>query len=809
MIFSKIKAIQFQGFRGLGANTCTVQFDGKNVLIVGGNGKGKSSIADGIELFFQGAVSHLEDVSSLPNVYATTAPKISIWPRSGDPSVVDIPKDGAPIWTPSGQGGFAGYPSAESFILRRNRLLAFIQARPGDRFKEFMGLLGMDNLERQKEAFKEAHKEAKLELDRIQQLLQARLEQCSLPDGDAPKSLTEGIRAAAELAAKKDLLAIKSVDDIPASIKLLSQKIGGADQVLLDKVSVGLASLSPTFPPNYEEELIRLEEAYSDVERALENSVDGEKGAIIKEGITFFEEHPDESICPLCGNGISPGELLDELRQREESLANLRSAQRRKKMMLARFSEALTKARDNYHEVLESCAEHFSSDGEKELWGATLAWLKHIVLEGVEQFIGDSREAFSQFADGCQLNRAIVDNLKMELQKEKKGLEKRLDEDIVGLHVSLTMLNKHAKAIDSLEEEVAAAKRFASLADRVRKTYNKAYSKSLSDSLQRFKGNVLKIYNFLHEGCGETPECKDISLIPQQGRAWLLRLGVDFLGVVDANPELFLSEGHLDSLGLAVYLAAVQEFNPKGTLLVLDDVVSSIDRDHQDRIAELLAHQFQDYQLLVTTHDERWGKILLNKADALGVKKSWIATKYGSWTPETGPTVTTLKGNWDHIQAALTEERYLTLGSLLRIVTESFMKRMIVRFQMYLPYKVDNRYTIKDLLDFSKPSESNVHYKAAKKARKENGLNKPAKLKQVLAGALMSSQNGHPAFEKERAEQLVMRVFGVDNLINELSHDSPNLSDVGLGAVRDFALSLKEAEEHCVACGYCSGEPSL
>ena len=73
----------------------------------------------------------------------------------------------------------------------------------------------------------------------------------------------------------------------------------------------------------------------------------------------------------------------------------------------------------------------------------------------------------------------------------------------------------------------------------------------------------------------------------------------------------------------------------------------------------------------------------------------------------------------------------------------------------------------------------------------------------------MSSQNGRPPLEKERAEQLVMRIFGVDNLINELSHDSPDISKIGLGAVRDFTLSLKEAEEHCVACGYCSGEPSL
>ena len=636
MTFSKIKSIQFQGFRGLGANTCTIQFDGKNVLIVGGNGKGKSSIADGIELFFQGNVSHISSASSLPNIYATSDPKISIWPKSGCPSTIDIPKNAAPTWTPIEQGCFTGYPSAESFILRRKSLLAFIEAGPGDRFKAFMALLGMDNLERQKDAFEEAHKEAKLELDRIQQLLQVRLGQCSLPDGSVPKSLMKGIQAAAELAAKNKLPTINSIEDVPATIKCLSQKIGGADQTLLDKISMGISSLAAIFPPNYEEELIRLEEAYSDVEQALKDSVDGEKGAIINEGIGYLENHPHENTCPLCGNNISPDELLNKLRHREKSLANLRSAQNRKNKMLSIFSVALTKARDNYHEILEKCADNFSSDKEKERWSGTHSWLKHIVEESVEQFIGNNEEAFTLFSEKCQLNKDIAENLKKKLQKEEEDLKKRLDGDTVGLLVFLTMLNKHAKAIESLEEGVDAAKKLASLADRIRKKYNKAYSKSLTDSLQRFKDKILNIYNFLHQGCGETPECKNISLIPKKGRTWLLSLEVDFLGAGDANPELFLSEGHLDSLGLAVYLAAVQEFNPKGTLLVLDDVVSSIDRDHQDRIAELLAHQFQEYQLLVTTHDERWGKILLNKADALGVKKLWKATKYGSWTPETG-----------------------------------------------------------------------------------------------------------------------------------------------------------------------------
>ncbi len=71
----------------------------------------------------------------------------------------------------------------------------------------------------------------------------------------------------------------------------------------------------------------------------------------------------------------------------------------------------------------------------------------------------------------------------------------------------------------------------------------------------------------------------------------------------DEDPRGFNSEGHLDSLGLCIFLAFVKHFNAGFPLMVLDDVVSSIDARHRSHICDLPLEEFSDYQLFVTTHD--------------------------------------------------------------------------------------------------------------------------------------------------------------------------------------------------------------
>jgi len=58
---TKIKKIRIHGFRGI--PDLELELDGKNLLLRGENGTGKSSIVDAVEFFFSGKISHLYSTS--------------------------------------------------------------------------------------------------------------------------------------------------------------------------------------------------------------------------------------------------------------------------------------------------------------------------------------------------------------------------------------------------------------------------------------------------------------------------------------------------------------------------------------------------------------------------------------------------------------------------------------------------------------------------------------------------------------------------------------------------------------------------
>ena len=83
----------------------------------------------------------------------------------------------------------------------------------------------------------------------------------------------------------------------------------------------------------------------------------------------------------------------------------------------------------------------------------------------------------------------------------------------------------------------------------------------------------------------------------------------------------------------------MRRFNGDWPLLVLDDVVSSVDARHKARIARLLFEEFSDHQLFITTQDGRWFNEIrkvqteLNRDD---VQNLIIQ----DWSLENGPAIT-------------------------------------------------------------------------------------------------------------------------------------------------------------------------
>lgn len=179
----------------------------------------------------------------------------------------------------------------------------------------------------------------------------------------------------------------------------------------------------------------------------------------------------------------------------------------------------------------------------------------------------------------------------------------------------------------------------------------------------------------------------------------------NFLGLADScDPRAFLSEGHLDSLGLCLYLATVRTFNPPGTMLVLDDVLTSIDREHRHRVAELLFEEFADFQLVLTTHDEHWFDILQTKARARGDQGNWLFKRIVRWTVEKGPESAAFESTWSHIEANLTDDSYRELGGPLRVIVRQSSKVKEFNFFYAFTHLVRSFWPVRDFSELSELS---------------------------------------------------------------------------------------------------------
>jgi hypothetical protein len=79
-----------------------------------------------------------------------------------------------------------------------------------------------------------------------------------------------------------------------------------------------------------------------------------------------------------------------------------------------------------------------------------------------------------------------------------------------------------------------------------------------------------------------------------------------FHGKAAYPPMKYLSESHLNSLGVVLFLASAKLFNRDSRFLVLDDIVTSFDQGHRRRLLRLLREQFSDWQIILLTHEAFW-----------------------------------------------------------------------------------------------------------------------------------------------------------------------------------------------------------
>jgi ATPase subunit of ABC transporter with duplicated ATPase domains len=197
----------------------------------------------------------------------------------------------------------------------------------------------------------------------------------------------------------------------------------------------------------------------------------------------------------------------------------------------------------------------------------------------------------------------------------------------------LTVICEHIRAWRAAESELARAQRGLDVAERLYDAYQERQKRQLEEMLGSISRRVADIYGELHPG----EDLSGITVEPWTAKG--LELAVEFHGSKQRPPHGVLSESHLNSLAIALFLAMAQTFNRRLRFLVLDDVINSFDLEHRGELATLLAERFDDWQLVVLTHDRQFFEHLARRAP------SWRRLELTSWSYEQGPRTTSYRSS--------------------------------------------------------------------------------------------------------------------------------------------------------------------
>jgi len=773
----RVREIKFEHFRGL--PNYSFKLKGKSIVVLSGNGKGKSCIVDGVEFLFSGRIGrfHGEGTGSInaeeaiQHVHKKGEAVVELYfTPTNDKIRRQFSSEELEVPPKRSIEAYVGQqPPVESFILRRAQILDFISDQDANRYRKYIQLLGLTDIDSMQRGFVEASQRASDQLSLSRQGLATEFAVFTEPSLSA-MTLESILTQCSDAVRLLGLPALAAWDELDSVLGTLESRRSPEVKAEIDALNKAVLSFERQMPTGMVDLAASAAEIRNTLTTLKATSEEAAAGGIIKEGIRFFHEHQETSVCPLCEKQLDEGyaEVLERLRKRDLALIQLRENEERLSSELDQLLTKSQQAIDRFARDLEN-QELLSSEEVKLLVDASASFVRYVdtIRETRSEPITGGIEIPREFEAVMELRARLA----VQLTARRNGL---IPPDSAQLETTIALLKKAQVSMPRIrvaEEAVRKAEVTSQSATQAKDAFSKAREDAIQRILDQIADKVLQYYKKLHnvEGTYERSECTAISMkATPRAATGGLRLAVEFLGLTDSSDaRAFLSEGHLDSLGFCIYLATVRIFNPPDTLLVLDDVLTSIDKDHRQRFAELLFEQFSDYQIVLTTHDEYWFGILQSMAQARGDQSKWIFKRIAGWTVDGGPESATFENTWSYIEANLNEDAYRELGGPLRLVLEDFLKRVAAKIGLEVRYNFDGRYTSGDFV------MAGIHNE--------------------IRDQLISKT---PSDEADIRRE-VGRIFGTGDLINFLSHDNPGRLEVTLVQTVDFVSALKSITKRC------------
>lgn len=661
MAKESIQSLTIENLRGsVSPFKLTFEKGKKLSVIYGENGTGKSTICDALDLLGKGNVGSLNN----RGLGKTNQYWYSIG-RTPKDVCVKLETSGGSCKATLTKSGVSVDPEAKRpqvEVLRRSQILGLVEATAAERYEAIKKFIDVSGIEESEASLRQLIRDIESKFD----VAVARVDEN-----------TRTINHFWEQAEKPGV----------SAKEWATQEIG-KDQSVLDAAKTAIDSLKlayvklASYPDQYQKQL----DAYNAADEAVksaQNSVtalseqvtDEYFGVleILRAAQQHFSRHPHPDVCPLCESSENILGLMDRVNHQlaSHNIANqLKSAQATlssKQQLFARQQDQLQELKEKAlaeAKKLEQSAnnEHLPKDINLPVLPCPTdlsEWKNWLVL--APQLLDEWGKA----AD------AYIEN------KKFTGT----------LEASMHALETNSQIKQDLEQVLPRLKEaLTAVADE---------RKKFTDSiLQRISEDVGRLYEAVHP----TEGLNKISLELDPRKRASLEIATEFHGQDGIPPQAYFSDSHLDTLGLCVFIALAQMEKPAETILVLDDVLASVDEPHVERLIEMLYSEALKFrQCIITTHYKPWKQKLrwgwLNSGQCQFIELT-------KWTPTEGISSTRSIPDVERLRLLLQEtppDPQLVCAKA-GVILEATLDFLTILYECHVPRRANSAYTLGELL---------------------------------------------------------------------------------------------------------------
>lgn len=716
-----IRKITISGFRGV-LHPLELPFattPNSPTIIYGRNGTGKSSITDAWEWFHSGKIGHLKregaEEASYPHKKAG-AGETYVNVDFDDPSLgtIRLSFDNGKITIPQAHGDIDKFRSIAPHIcqIRYADLTRFVYQTKSEKFAALAVLMGFT-----------PQVELQRELARIERELKQKVETLSATrQGEATQLLhTLSISTYSDAEALAGLNLILKRHGISSIVSLEEARVATEKLNNLIVSDSRTARLAEFTEASKWLNTCLINEATVEILRNFSRSIkdfieQGHKHSsaqllkLYTEGEKLLRLHnaeeggaEDKDKCPLCGQEFN-GNLLQHIEQELDGLKQLQDSQ-----------DVVQNLRENAQKNLPYETLFQSPDGAilktlLEIQGE-LTKDFDLILKRVQVAIPTVRSLLAVATDAFKFDQvneleSAIDNLNearvelnncaskyQELLKPEINLLVEHNRDRQLLVNDYAVCSNAIRIIDRMKQIEKEHKSQLELHDdffRILADYSKSSIEDVHHRFSLISADVKKYFEILEQDTGGL-ENATLKLISTEDNA--VELEVEHYGESVYPAYKYLSESQLNSFGLAVFLASAKFFNPEFSFLVLDDIINSLDSFKRPRVIQLLKQEFNNYQLLILTHDSIWRDKLF---EAFPSSKK---IHFHSWNVDAGPRAKEALMPIDKIRQFLDEDEPETAGRELGPFLERKFQELGENFEMLVTYNRSNQYTLDPLVD--------------------------------------------------------------------------------------------------------------